>query len=57
MQQITKEKIDLSMPIKTIPFATAQRGRIRRKKVMTVQNTACLKTDNTRAHAHARILY
>ena len=30
MQQITKEKekIDLSMPIKTIPFATDQRGRI-----------------------------
>ena len=28
MEQMTKEKIDLSMPIKTIPFATDQRGRI-----------------------------
>ena len=28
MEQITKEKIDLSMPIKTIPFVTDQRGRI-----------------------------
>lgn len=28
MEQTTKEKIDLSMPIKTIPFATDQRGRI-----------------------------